>query len=238
MPGIVVTGGGGKLALEIARQRPGVVLLPRAVLDVTDPLSVDRVLSGLRPDTVVHCAGATDLAKLETDVQLGVSSIVRGTMNVVEVCAKLQARLCFPSTDYVFSTPIGRPHREDDPPTPTCRYAMLKFVSEELVRDLPTSLIMRGTMKDGVWKHPVAPTDMVETFSTREFYATTLLTLIDRRASGTFHIGQETMTAFEYARRSNPDVRPCTRAEITTLRLPEDCSLDTSKLQRFLEEHP
>ena len=73
-------------------------------MDITDAASVEQVLSQVRPDAVIHCAAwtAVDLAEDE-DKQDKVRAInAGGTRNIAEVCKKLDCKMVYISTDYVF----------------------------------------------------------------------------------------------------------------------------------------
>ena len=73
-------------------------------LDITDAFAVEQVLTEVNPDVVVHCAAwtAVDLAEDE-DKQDRVRAInVGGTQNIANVCKKLNCKMVYISTDYVF----------------------------------------------------------------------------------------------------------------------------------------
>ena len=73
-------------------------------LDITDASAVEQVLTEVNPDVVVHCAAwtAVDLAEDE-DKQERVRAInVGGTQNIADVCKKLNCKMVYISTDYVF----------------------------------------------------------------------------------------------------------------------------------------
>ena len=73
-------------------------------LDITDAVSVEQVLTEVNPDVVIHCAAwtAVDLAEDE-DKQDRVRAInAGGTQNIADVCKKLNCKMVYISTDYVF----------------------------------------------------------------------------------------------------------------------------------------
>ena len=74
-------------------------------MDITDPAMVSAVLNQVKPDAVVHCAAwtAVDLAEDE-DKQEKVRTInAGGTQNIASVCKKLDCKMVYISTDYVFN---------------------------------------------------------------------------------------------------------------------------------------
>ncbi len=74
-------------------------------LDITDAEAVERVITEVNPDVIVHCAAwtAVDLAEDE-DKQDKVRAInVGGTQNIANAAKKIDAKMVYISTDYVFN---------------------------------------------------------------------------------------------------------------------------------------
>ena len=78
--------------------------MPYVSLDITDAQAVERVLLEYRPDAVVHCAAwtAVDLAEDDEKVPLVRKVNVEGTQNIATMCRKLDCKMVYLSTDYVF----------------------------------------------------------------------------------------------------------------------------------------
>ena len=74
-------------------------------LDITDKNAVNSVLEKVKPDVVVHCAAwtAVDLVE-DADKQEKVRAInATGTENIALACKKLNCKMVYISTDYVFN---------------------------------------------------------------------------------------------------------------------------------------
>lgn len=78
--------------------------MPYIRLDITDKSAVESTMTSLNPDAVIHCAGWTqvDLAEEEDKKDLVYSINVDGTKNIADVCKKLDCKMIYISTDYVF----------------------------------------------------------------------------------------------------------------------------------------
>lgn len=110
-------GVGSDLAPEYSGIQDGSAVTRMAYMpmDITDPSAVEKVLTEVRPDAVVHCAAwtAVDLAEDE-DKQERVRSInVGGTQNIADVCKKLDCKMIYLSTDYVFDGQGTEPWKAD-----------------------------------------------------------------------------------------------------------------------------
>ena len=78
--------------------------MPYVPMDITDQASVKKVLTEVKPDVVVHCAAwtAVDLAEDEDKKEKVHAINVDGTKYIAQVCKKLDCKMIYLSTDYVF----------------------------------------------------------------------------------------------------------------------------------------
>ncbi len=78
--------------------------MPYVPMDITDQASVEKVLSEVQPDVVVHCAAwtAVDLAEDEDKKEKVRAINVDGTKYIAQMCKKLDCKMIYLSTDYVF----------------------------------------------------------------------------------------------------------------------------------------
>jgi dTDP-4-dehydrorhamnose reductase len=137
---VLITGVSGQLGHDAAK-----MLTARGVpflgvgskeLDVTDRDAVLRIFDTYRPDAVLHCAAWTkvDLAEDEPERCMRVNA--DGTRNVAEACRKIDAKLLYVSTDYVFPGTGEKPWETDDPTGPLNVYGKSKLAGEAAVMEL------------------------------------------------------------------------------------------------------
>ena len=89
--------------------------VPYVALDITDAKAVERVITEIRPDAVVHCAAwtAVDAAE-DADKQEKVKAInVDGTQNIANAAKMVDAKMVYISTDYVFDGQGTAPWESD-----------------------------------------------------------------------------------------------------------------------------
>ncbi len=81
-----------------------VTKMPYISLDITDKNAVEKAIEEINPDVVVHCAAwtAVDLAEDDDKVDVVRRVNVDGTKNIAEACKKIDCKMVYLSTDYVF----------------------------------------------------------------------------------------------------------------------------------------
>ena len=92
-----------------------VVSMPYVQMDITDKASVEKVLTEVNADAVIHCAAwtAVDLAEDEDKKDKVHAVNAEGTKNIAEVCKKLDSKMVYTSTDYVFNGQGEEPWHPD-----------------------------------------------------------------------------------------------------------------------------
>ena len=92
-----------------------VTTMPYVPMDITDAASVEKVLTDAKPDVVVHCAAwtAVDLAEDEDKKDIVKAVNATGTKNIADVCKKLDCKMVYISTDYVFDGQGTTPWQPD-----------------------------------------------------------------------------------------------------------------------------
>ena len=114
---IFLTGGEGRLGIELRRLLPGVIAPALAEMDITQSEQIEAALAGRDVQVLVHAAAYTNVAAAESDRLSCWQINVEGTQNIVRAAMRHDLRLVQISTDYVFAGTTGG-YREDDPPGP------------------------------------------------------------------------------------------------------------------------
>ncbi len=108
---------GSDLAPEYTGVADGsaVVSMPYVSLDITDAAAVEKVLMEVKPDAVVHCAAWTAVDMAEDDDKVAKVRAINagGTQNIANVCKKLDCKMVYISTDYVFDGQGTEPWQPD-----------------------------------------------------------------------------------------------------------------------------
>ena len=116
---ILVTGVKGQLGYDVVNecQKRGYDAIGVDVeeMDITNAEAVDRVIAEANPDAVIHCAAwtAVDAAEEPENVAKVRAVNADGTQNIANVCKKLNCKLLYISTDYVFDGQGSEPWLPD-----------------------------------------------------------------------------------------------------------------------------
>lgn len=126
---VFVTGVGGQLGYDVMNELakrgydgvgsdilPSVdTKYPYVQLDITDSEAAEKAISEAKPDVVIHCAAwtAVDAAEDEENIPKVRAINVDGTQNIANVCKKLDCKMIYISTDYVFNGQGTEPWKPD-----------------------------------------------------------------------------------------------------------------------------
>ena len=133
MKKILITGGGGQLALSfysMFKNKYQIFCLPRRKFDVTNINQIKSVLQKYNPDTILHCAAMTDVDGCEKDPTLAESVNSQSIKKIVDV---FKGDFLYISTDYVFDGSCG-PYEETDTPNPINIYGKTKLLGERILQ--------------------------------------------------------------------------------------------------------
>ena len=84
-------------------------------MDITDKDAVEKVITEIHPDAVVHCAAWTAVDMAEDDDKVEKVRLVNsvGTENIALICKKIDCKMVYLSTDYVFDGQGTEPWKPD-----------------------------------------------------------------------------------------------------------------------------
>ncbi|MCI9537195.1 MAG: dTDP-4-dehydrorhamnose reductase [Eubacterium sp.] len=135
---VLVTGINGQLGHdvmgELKKRGHEAVGVDIGEMDITDAGCVKRVMTQTAPEAVIHCSAYTAVDRAEEEVELCRRVNAEGTKNVAEVCAGLDCKLLYLSTDYIFSGEGERPWEPGDEPDPLNVYGLTKFEGEQEIK--------------------------------------------------------------------------------------------------------
>ena len=131
---VLVTGTKGQLGYdvvnELEKRGHTAVAVDIEEMDITDAVSVERVITEAEVEAVIHCAAYTAVDAAEDNVEICRRVNAEGTENIAKVCKKLDLTMIYISTDYVFDGEGERPWEPDDERHPLNVYGQTKYEGE------------------------------------------------------------------------------------------------------------
>lgn len=186
--------------------------------ELTTPAAVDLLLCGRELSTIYCLGGFTNVDGCEDDQDLAYATNCRGPAMLASAARVRGIPFVYFSTEYVFDGNDG-PYQENSPANPLSVYGKSKWQGElAVLQAYSDALILRTTVvygPDSGEKNFVyslmrnlsagrtmrVPEDQVSTPTYNRDLAATTLALVERKATGIFHVcGPERMGRLEFAR--------------------------------------
>lgn len=151
----LVTGANGLLGFDISKEltsRDYNHLLVRNSrdLEITNSNEVDKMIVDYKPDVIIHCAAYTNVNQAEKENQKCIDTNILGTTNIINSSRKIDAKVVYVSSDYVFDGKKDGPYEEDDISNPLNEYGKTKYLGELEVLKYDKIFIVRTSWLFGI----------------------------------------------------------------------------------------
>ena len=135
---VLVTGANGQLGYDVVKelQKQNIECYgaSRQDFDIVDFEATENFIKNYMPDAVIHCAAYTAVDKAEDEEELCYLVNASATENIAEICKKINAKMLYISTDYVFDGTKDGFYEVDDKPNPINFYGKTKLLGEQAVQ--------------------------------------------------------------------------------------------------------
>lgn len=187
-------------------------------MDFTDDSSVEKVFQKYQPAIVVHCGAWSKPDDCELNQEEAYKINVTGTRNLLKQAERLGSFFIFLSTDFIFDG-IQDIYTEESSAGPVNYYGQTKLMAEEEVKDYPhewsvvRTVLVYGRCLKG--RHNIVSMvaealqegrsisivdDQVRTPTYVEDLVDGIVSIIEKRATGIFHLsGEEVLTPYRMA---------------------------------------
>lgn len=187
-------------------------------LDFTDPEAVQLIVGNLRPDVIVHSGAVSKPDECEQHKDYADKVNIEGTRHLLASAAAGKSFFIFISTDFIFDGKEGM-YKEEDKGNPVNYYGLTKLRAESLVQQyayewsIVRTVLVYGEPLTGrgnilsVVKEKLEKgeeycvfDDQVRTPTFVEDLAAGIVAIIQKRATGIFHLsGKDIMTPYQMA---------------------------------------
>lgn len=135
---VLVTGTNGQLGYDVVKelQKRNIECYgaTRQDFDIIDFNATEKFITNYMPNAVIHCAAYTAVDKAEDEQGLCYLVNASATENIAEICKKINAKMLYISTDYVFDGTKDDFYEVDDKPNPINVYGKTKLLGEQAVQ--------------------------------------------------------------------------------------------------------
>lgn len=137
---VLVTGANGQLGFDVVKElnKRNIKCLGIDIedLDITNEIDVNEYMTNLKPECVIHCAAYTAVDRAEDEEKICTKVNVYGTENIAKACKKIDAKMIYISTDYVFDGQGDKAFEVDGNIQPLSVYGKTKYQGELKVKEL------------------------------------------------------------------------------------------------------
>ncbi len=233
---IVVTGGSGRFGkvFKSMDYKKKFLFPKKSELNITSVKSIINYLKKKKPKVLIHLAGLSrPLIAHEKKIEESIKLNIIGTSNVVIACSKLNIKLIYFSSSYVYPGTKGN-YKETDPLLPANNYSWSKLGGEAAVQMYKNSLILRVCMTERPFIHKQAFSDVKLNFIFHDEIVNILMKLLNKK--GVINLGGTTKTVFQFAKKYNPKIKKISVKSMKNLNFPRNLSMNISKLKKIVNE--
>lgn len=137
---VLVTGADGQLGYDVAKelQKQNIECCgaTRKDFDIVNFEATEKFITNYMPDVVIHSAAYTAVDKAEDEQGLCCLVNASATENIAQICKKIDAKMVYISTDYVFDGTKDGFYEVDDKPNPINVYGKTKLLGEQAVQKI------------------------------------------------------------------------------------------------------
>jgi len=228
------------------------------LIDITDKEKIIKTIEKINPNYVLHLAALTNGGLCEEKKELAEKINIEGTKNIVLACEKINAKLVYASTNYVFDGKKGM-YTEKDIPNPINFYSLTKLRGEKEVLKYSNAVVTRvcpfglGTEDKPSFTATIIKqlknNEKINVFSDQFFspisnynYSEILIKIFETGFTGLINIaGSERVSRYEFAKKvaevfdlNSELLNPIKIQEISeSAKRPKDTSLDISKAKNL-----
>ena len=207
MKKILVTGGDGRFATQLKKNKTNLkfICLDKKKLNILEFNSIIKTIKKHKPDYLLHLAALSrPMDAHDKNIIKSINLNIIGTSNLVIACSKLNIKIIYFSTSYVYPGKKGN-YKETDPLLPWNNYAWSKLGGEAAVQMYKNSLILRVCMTKKPFIHKNAYANVKSNFIYQYDLAKKILKIINKK--GIYNIGGKSQTIYNFAKQYNKNIK-------------------------------
>ena len=231
---IVITGGSGRFGSVLKKEyrSPKIFYPIKKELNIISVKSIEKYLKKIKPKILIHLAGLSrPMNSHDKNILKSIDLNIIGTANIVKVCSKLNIKVIYFSTSYIYPNKKGN-YKEADPILPANNYAWSKLGGESAVQMYKNSLILRVCMTEKPFIHKKAFANIKTNFIYHDEVAKILFRLLNQK--GIINVGGKTQSPFNFAKNQGLKVKKIYIKRNSKNNYPVNCSMNLNKLRKII----
>jgi len=207
MKKILVTGGDGRFATQLKKNKTNLkfIYLDKKKLNILEFNSIIKTIKKHKPDYLLHLAALSrPMDSHDKNIIKSINLNIIGTSNLVIACSKLNIKIIYFSTSYVYPGKKGN-YKETDPLLPWNNYAWSKLGGEAAVQMYKNSLILRVCMTEKPFIHKKAYANVKSNFIYHDDLVNIFLKVLNKK--GIYNIGGKSQTIYNFAKKYNKNIK-------------------------------
>ena len=231
---ILVSGGDSRFCFFLRKylNGPNIYYFNKKKLDITNYNNLIKILRKNKIKVFIHIAALSRPMSIhEKKIDLSIRTNIIGTCNIAIACKKLNIKLIYFSTNYVYPCKKGN-YKETDTLLPINNYAWSKLGGECAVQMLKDSLILRLSITDYPFSYQKAISNAYSSFLYNKDFAKILPNLLNER--GIINIGGKRKSIYKFAKKDNPNIKGIKVSKKNNF--PIDSSLNIDRFKKILRE--
>jgi dTDP-4-dehydrorhamnose reductase len=185
-------------------------------------------------DTIFNCIGYTKTYSDERDTHINTN--FKAVVDLTNYCNQTNKKLIQVSTDYIYSNSKENASENDPPANCNNWYAYSKMLGDGYVYTMAKKyLLFRTSFRPSPFPYPEISIQWGN-FDYVQNISKLIIELINKDACGIFNVGREfPWNNYEMAMETRKDVK--IREKKIYESLPENITMDVSKMNKFLEDN-
>ena len=183
-----------------------------------DFILLKNLIEKEKPNIIINTMAYSNLDFCEENRDEVFSLHVDMTNKISTICSKINSKIIFISTDYVFDGNQEKKYTEDDEPNPINYYGETKLLAERIVLKDPKNVVLRTSLVYGYGervrfmkyvienlqnqKKIFAYNDIFNSATNIDEFVESVEKVIENDASGIFHmVGSSCITRYDFAKK-------------------------------------
>jgi dTDP-4-dehydrorhamnose reductase len=229
---ILVSGGDSRFCYYLKQEfkNDKILYLNKKQLNILNYVKLLEILKKKKIKIFIHIAALSRPMEIhEKNIDLSIQTNIIGTANVVRACKKLNIKLVYFSTNYVYPCENGN-YKETDSLFPFNNYGWSKLGGECAVHMLKNFLILRLSITDFPFSYKKAIRNAYSSLIYNRDFAKIFPFLIKEK--GILNIGGKRQSIYNFAKKDNFKIKGINISKKSNF--PFDSSLNIKKFKKIM----